>query len=204
MLSGRAVRATRPVLCALAIFALVALGACNRGADKPAAPSSSDLTRDMKYTATATGALSFKAEGTYKVRVLRIESDDAALAPTTLLSVGPGVAIPLPDGRKMRVAFDLQRYKGDGSYKIKAGAPRDLVEKAKEGLDPASLDQSNVLVQLWPAGVEPTAQPQVFDRALEPCPLEVSDDGNRGHLHCPRMAAPDGGEFVLDMRWSLP
>jgi hypothetical protein len=204
MLSGRAmhaVRATRVVLCALL---LAALGGCSRDAGKPAAPTSSDVTRDMRYTATATGALNFTVEGTYKVRVLRIESDDAALAPTTLLSVGPGIAVPLPDGRKMRVAFDLQRYKGDGTYRIKAGAPRDLVEKAKEGLDPASLDQSNVLVQLWPAGVAPTAQPQVFDRVLEPCPLEVSDDGNRGHLHCPRMAAPDGGEFVLDMRWSRP
>lgn len=205
MLRARTRSLLRAVLC---VALVVGLGACNRGGNgdgdgKASAPTSSDTTRDMKYTATATGALSFSVDGTHKIRVLRIESDDSDNAPVTLLSVGPGVPVDLPDGRKMRAAFDLQRYKGNGSYKIKAGAPRDLLEQSKQGVDPNTLDQSNVLVQVWPAGSEQAQQPQVFDRVLEPCEVTVSRNGDQGHLHCARMEA-QGGEFVLDMRWSLP
>jgi hypothetical protein len=186
---------------------LVTLAGCNRGGggeDKAAPPTKADRVRKMKYEAKATGALSFEATGTFDVRVLTIRSDEPSLASSTLLSVGPNLAVPLADGRTMRVAFDLLHFKGDGSYKIHAGAPSDLLSKAKGGYDPNTLDQSNVLVQVWPPGVDPKTQPQVFDRALEPCPVTVSKNGDSGHLHCPRMAAPDGGEFVLDMRWSLP
>jgi len=199
---------TQRVIALVLVGALVAVlsGACNRGGSDTAGDpvDRQDRIRKMKYEATATGALSFDASGTFEVRVLTIRSDDPDMASSTLLSVGPNIAVPLQDGRTMRVAFDLLFYKGNGSYKIKAGAPSDLLEKAKEGYDPKALDQSNVLVQVWPPGVAHTEQPQTFDRALDPCPLTVAKDGDSGHLHCPRMAAPDGGEFVLDMRWSLP
>ena len=199
-------RMRRAVALVAAFGLLITFAGCNRGGSKPeyAAPEKSDRIRKMKYEATATGALSFSASGTFDVRVLTIRSDNPEMSSSTLLSVGPHIAVPLEDGRTMRVAFDLLHFKGSGSYKIKAGAPADLLEKAKSGYDPATLDQSNVLVQVWPPGVAHTEQPQVFDRALEPCPVTVAEDGDGGHLHCPRMAAPDGGEFVLDMRWSLP
>lgn len=189
----------------IAVVMLLTFAGCNRGgkATTYAAPEKSDRIRKMKYEATATGALSFTASGTFDVRVLTIRSDNPEMSSSTLLSVGPHVAVPLEDGRTMRVAFDLLHFKGNGSYKIKAGAPADLLEQAKSGYDPAKLDQSNVLVQVWPPGVAHSEQPQVFDRALDPCPVTVTKNGDSGHLHCPRMAAPEGGEFALDMRWSL-
>ena len=199
-------RANRVALSVFALLLVLGLGACNRGgSDEVKAPAEKqDRVRKMKYEATATGALTFSASGMFDVRVLTLTSDRPDMASSSLLSVGPNIAVPLEDGRTMRVAFDLLFFKGNGSYKIKPGSPADLLEKAKTGYDPSKLDQSNVLVQVWPPGVVHTEEPQTFDRVLEPCPLTVAKEGDSGHLHCPRMAAPDGGEFVLDMRWSLP
>ncbi len=198
-------RTRRGAALVLALVVCATLGACNRDNGKVELPAKKqDRIRKMKYEATATGAVNFKAAGTFDVRVLTIRSDRPDAQSSTLLSVGPNLAVPLKDGRSMRVAFDLLHFKGNGSYKIHAGAPSDLAEKAKTGYDPNKLDQSNVLVQVWPPGVAHTEQPATFDRALDPCPVTVEKNGDRGHLHCPRMAAPNGGEFELDMRWSMP
>lgn len=196
------------VLLALAAV-LLAVPACARGGDDDATTTASvppkrDLTRDMHYEVKAVGDIDFAIDKTAKVRVLALRNDNPDAAAATLLSVGAAEPVATDDGRKLRVAFDLTRFKGNGSYRIHAGSPRELVQQAQQsGASAASLDQSNVLVQLWGAGVDPTAQlPEVFDYAVEPCTLDVSKDGDVGKLTCPKVTNDGGKVFTLEMRWA--
>jgi hypothetical protein len=191
-------RAAATVAIALVCVSLV-LGGCAKS-KKPtaaAAPTTSDRTTSLSYKLHTTGDLAVSIDGSFPVRVFTIVSPDDRFSGLTLLSVGPAEALAAGTAR-VRAAFDLTRYKGDGSYRIKAGSPRDLLAVA--GTTGPAPDQSNVLFQVWADG-KTDAQPEVFDKAIEPCPLTVKDSGHSGRLQCPRLTNDSGKTFSLDMRW---
>ena len=193
-------------VAAVVSLAMLVLGACGDGgaedsAEPAAAPAKSDRTAPLAYSLVADGDLDLSVGARVPVRVLTIEAEDEKFAGVTLLSVGPAAPVDAGSGAKVRAAFDLTRYRGEGSYRIRAGSPRDLLKVAEGGATNAPPpDQSNVLFQYWPSG-DVSAPPEVFDTALEPCELTVKDDGRAGRLRCPAITNEGGKRFSLDMRW---
>lgn len=185
---------------ALIAACTLSLGACAGSKDEPqATPTKTDVVMTTDYVVKTTGDIGLATSGKLPVRMLAIRASDPQFRGVTLLSVGPKEPV-VADDMAFRVAFDLTNYTGDGKYKIKAGSPRDLLKVAEAGGAAEAPDQSNVLVQLWPTG-DVQSQPEVFDKALVPCPLETSDGGRRGTLRCPQLTNDSGKVFSLEMRW---
>lgn len=176
------------------------LAACGRSTDEPdAAPTKTDVVMTTDYVVKTTGDVELSTSGKLPVRMLAIRASDPQFRGVTLLSVGPKEPVK-DNGMAFRVAFDLTKFTGDGKYNIRAGSPRDLLNVAEAGGAAEAPDQSNVLVQLWRTG-DVQSQPDVFDKALVPCPLETSDGGRRGSLRCPQLTNDSGKVFSLEMRW---
>ena len=190
-------------IAAAAALAVVA-GACgNEGeAQTPETPSPRDHTAKMNYTVVTKGGVGFTTDGERDVRVLSMLDKDPRNASVSLLSVGPPLPVPTGPGA-FRVAFDLTGFRGNGSYKIPAGSPRERLGAIAAKADPnEGLDQSNVLVQHWP-GDPHLGLPKVYDKALVPCPLKVKDNGRTGTLRCPKLTDDEGKVvFSLEMNWS--
>lgn len=176
------------------------LGSCAGSKDKPdAAPTKTDVVTATDYVVKTTGDVDLTTSGKLPLRVLAIRASDPQFRGVTLLSVGPKEPVK-GNGVAFRVAFDLTKFTGDGKYNIRAGSPRDLLKVAEAGGAAGAPDQSNVVVQVWPTG-DVQSQPEVYDKALVPCPLETSDGGRRGTLRCPQLTNDSGKVFSLEMRW---
>lgn len=166
-------------------------------------PTKRDRTVKIAYSASATGALEIDFSEEIDVRVLMMRGSDPQAVGVYLLSVGPAAPLPAGQGASFRIAFDLAKFKGNGNYTIKAGSPLDLLNQAPTPGStgtPEPPDPSNVLVQWWPDG-NVQAQPKVFDNALEPCPLSVSNDGLRGTLFCSGVTDHQGRRISINMSW---
>ena len=200
----------RGAAIAFIVTVTVAAGACGGArsgnedrTSASGAPKVADRTMTLRYEVEATGDISFAYDEETPVRVLTVLGGGAQFAPLNVLSVGTPVPFARTDGALARVAFDLTAFRGDGLYAIRAGAPRDLLataEEAKANPNAAAPDQSNVLVHLWP-GTDQSAVPEIFDRALEPCEVEVDEGGGRGVMTCPQVTNDSGKTFRLVMRW---
>lgn len=189
------------VLAAVALLTLVAGGACRGGGDDgdrgegvraASAPTTRELPSRVEITATGAADVAFAADVPFTVS--RFEPANRDLR---LLTVGLGQFVPLPDGRRVRLAVDLAgMYDGPGTYRFggsAAGAP-GAVSAAFVHLvdlhDPnGSLDPANV------------ARTVSFDRLVAPCTLETADDERTGRMHCPRLASADGSELDVVLNW---
>lgn len=167
-------------------------------------PEKRDQVVRMTYSAQITGSAEADFSQTIPVRVLTLTSEDENFKGLSLLSVGPNEPIDLGGQMWFRIAFDLMRFEGNGKYQIKAGSPRDLLKEQpspKAGEIPESPDQSNVLVQFWTMQPAAGVQPQVFDNALEPCPVEVSKEGFKGSIRCSKVTDHEGNMVSISMTW---
>jgi hypothetical protein len=204
-------RAVLPrALAFLAVFALLAScspqqRAASRQEDQPARPETQDRTVELPYAARTTGGPGFDFSEEIEVRVLTVTGTDPQFLSVYLLSVGPAEPVSLGDGTHFRIAFDLVKFTGDGEYQIRAGSPRELAQQVSPSpgstAAPQDLDQSNVLVQFWTVEPAPGVQPQTFNHTLDPCPLEVSGEGMKGSLECPRITDDNGSVISISMSW---
>lgn len=198
-------------LLLLSIALSLSLSSCSRDqaslnestADSPNPLKTEDRTVSATYTVRIEGELDIDFSETIELRVFTLTGSDPEHEGLYLLSVGPKDRVPIGQGVYFRVAFDLLNFKGNGTYRIRAGSPRDLVQQVspRPGDAPAELDQSNVLIQYWPS--DDLRSLRIFDVALEPCLLEVLDDGLVGTLSCSGVAE-EGGPVLrgIVMRWA--
>lgn len=142
---------------------------------------------------TVTGAATLSSEVTTELTVSRF---DPAKKEFSLLTVGLAEFARAPDGQRFRTAFDLAgAYDGPGKYSFGttgqgasslSNAFVQIVElRDAEG----TLDEANVV------------KARRFDKALEPCQLEVGTGERSGSLSCPRLGDGDGAEIGLRLTW---
>lgn len=123
------------------------------------------------------------------------------------LTVGvlPQHILEVGDGIKVRPAFDLIGYDGDGSYTIR---PADEGGLSEEEL--AEVRDNPELLQerqggFLPSGVvfvvseDDDAEVTNYNALEEPCTVEVSNQGNRGSIECPSVT---NGEDAVAFSWS--
>lgn len=192
----------RCVAAASAALVFLLLGAsCGDGANRtrneranatPAATEPENLDAESRLER---GRLAVTVSGRLQVNH---EKDDALLRIVSIrgsrfeavrfLSVGPEAPIELSGGRRVRVAFDLLGWKGNGDYAI----------ESLDAADPETPIRSSAFVEYYTLDRKTYKK---YDRVLEPCSLTVDRDGSSGRLHCPRLGGPDSATVGLDLAW---
>ena len=193
----------------VAVAAVLTAGACGDSGSEDIKSSFGknepmrDRTMKLQYSLVLDGDLDVKIDKEIEVRVMTVAASSPQIS-ISLLSFGPAAPLEIPGGRRLRTAFDLTGYKGDGTYKIQLGSPRDrlaVAEAAKKGEKVGAPNQSNVLIQYWPTE-DVKLQPEIFDDVTKECPLEVSKDGTEGVLTCEKVLNQAGDKSVsLELRW---
>lgn len=178
----------------LSRFALITLLLLLFGCDRTKSPSSQEgpiAPGEGPISLSLEGVLNLKVTGAFESSFsgktpVRVVTSVAEAIPKNLwlLSVGLDEPIDASGGKKMRPAFDLLGYKGDGVYKIKPVG----------NVAPGGTSDAFVVV-----GTDPTAGVK-FQSVEKNCRLEVSHQGTRGSLSCP--VATDGKEKIsFDWSW---
>ena len=175
------------------VVAIVVLGACGGGGDRDAAspsvptsaPVSAPVVRTLPATVevTSSGAVevSYRAETDLTVSVFRPGRPDL-----TLLTVGLAEERQAGDVA-FRTAFDLAGlYTGPARYTLPA-----------IGSSSGASSISTAFLQ----GTRASAMFR-FDRAVEPCVVEVGSEERTGSIACPRLEDATGATVSLRMAWA--
>lgn len=181
------------LLGAVVALCLVA-ASCSRGGASEAAPGEGVLGRTVAGTVTmrVSGAIRTTWSGATPIQVTTLVGSGVEPG-AWLLSVGLLDPVASSGGWKVRPAFDLLGYHGDGSYTIAPpAAAGDLPGEATPG---QVLDSDSFLV-IGGHGHQPTMHGEL----LEPCRLTTEDQGLRGNVACPAVRGPLG-RVAFDWSW---
>lgn len=196
------------VLTTLALLA-AACGGSSSGSDSDPVQEGVDsrvLIGD--FVLRVTGAVETDWSGQTPINVLTHRSEDLDKE-LWQLTVGilPEHALETEDGLRLRTAFDLIGFDGDGSYTIeperRGGLTDEELRRVRE--EPELLDRiqqgtvtrSNSFMLVGPHEASPTQ----YGTLLDACTLEVREGGLEGSIECPRVASIDGEEIGFEWSW---
>lgn len=188
---------------ALVLVVALVLGACaSDSKDGSGAPDvttskgdSAPRTETIKAAVkvTVTGAATLSSDATTDLTLSRFEPAKKELS---LLTVGLADFARAPDGQRFRTAFDLAGvYDGPGTYEFGASGQgasslsNAFVQIVELRDVNGTLDEANVVKALR------------FDKALDPCKLEVGAGERSGSLVCRRLADSEGAEIAFRLTW---
>lgn len=196
------------LLISLGLLA-AACGGGSSGSDREPVQEGVDSRVFMgDFVLTVTGAVETEWSGQTPINVLTHRSEDLDRE-LWQLTVGilPQHALETDDGLRLRTAFDLIGFDGDGSYTIeperRGGLTDEELRRVRE--EPELLDRirqstvtrSNSFMLVGPEDASLTQ----YGTLLEACTLDVREEGLEGSIECPRLASNDGGEIGYEWSW---
>ena len=198
----------RSALVASVVVVATLLGACG-SSDPGPAPSGAASAAPTSTGAPAPEVRTFDAVVDVQSRGA-VEVDYREPTELTVSVFTPGkvevslLTVGLAKERKVgnlafRAAFDLAgQYHGPDRYTIPAAGS----SSGASAISSAFLLTATLADPSGPVVEANVTDSRRFDKAVEPCVVEVADDERTGSLTCPRLEDATGGAIDLRMRWS--